>query len=629
MPFNGSGTYTLPAGNPVVTNTTISSTVHNNTMSDIATALSSVLVNDGQQVITGAQDFNGNELILDVDGDTTITADTDDEIDIKVGGADDFKILANILRALSGSSIETDTINETTSAAGVTIDSVVLKDGGITANGTVDFGGADIEDPGISKEVLVQTIPSIVEDRLATEWTGASGENAPVTICTEGDYIYVGLDISPAKVVKINRSTMVTDTVWTGASGENRAHHMIIEGDYLYVSLMTSPGKVIKIDKSDMTTDDTWTGGAGENIAKFMTSDGTNIYACLYISPAKVIKMDIATLTTQATWTGVSGIENFAQGIVYDGVNLYVGLDLQPFEIVQVDPSTMNTVTVPFADNPYQDSARTMYSGSVERAGQALSLSAGDVIKQVDLLLDSSGSPTGTATVNIRKSSDDSIVGALGTLDVSTVPGTVEWFRFTDEVTIAATETHYILIEYSGGDASNYIRLRYDSSNRTNGDHIHYNGSYTTATGTDASIHVYPNNKFYALDSLPETYGNHCLAHGKIYATTYDDPAKLLKINKEDMTQISALTFEAGEEQATMPFVAGDVGLIPLFVDPGIALLVNVDTMTRLGSWTGGTSESNFAQLGYDGRFTYIPAATGGAGKVIRKILEPVEETEI
>jgi len=33
-------------------------------------------------------DMNGNELILDVDGDTSITADTDDQIDFKVGGAD-------------------------------------------------------------------------------------------------------------------------------------------------------------------------------------------------------------------------------------------------------------------------------------------------------------------------------------------------------------------------------------------------------------------------------------------------------------------------------------------------------------------------------------------------------------
>ena len=33
-------------------------------------------------------DLNGNELILDVDGDTSLTADTDDQIDIRIGGSD-------------------------------------------------------------------------------------------------------------------------------------------------------------------------------------------------------------------------------------------------------------------------------------------------------------------------------------------------------------------------------------------------------------------------------------------------------------------------------------------------------------------------------------------------------------
>ena len=39
-------------------------------------------------------DLNGNEMILDADGDTTITADTDDQIDIKVAGSDKVQINA-------------------------------------------------------------------------------------------------------------------------------------------------------------------------------------------------------------------------------------------------------------------------------------------------------------------------------------------------------------------------------------------------------------------------------------------------------------------------------------------------------------------------------------------------------
>jgi hypothetical protein len=47
---DGSGTYVLPAGNPVSTGTTISSTWANATLSDIATALTNSLSKDGQTV---------------------------------------------------------------------------------------------------------------------------------------------------------------------------------------------------------------------------------------------------------------------------------------------------------------------------------------------------------------------------------------------------------------------------------------------------------------------------------------------------------------------------------------------------------------------------------------------------
>ena len=33
-------------------------------------------------------DVNGSEFVLDLDGDTSLTADTDDEVDIRVGGSD-------------------------------------------------------------------------------------------------------------------------------------------------------------------------------------------------------------------------------------------------------------------------------------------------------------------------------------------------------------------------------------------------------------------------------------------------------------------------------------------------------------------------------------------------------------
>jgi hypothetical protein len=62
MSRNGSGTYNLPAGNPVVTGTTISSTWANNTLSDIATAITGSVASDGQTTMTGALQMGGQKI---------------------------------------------------------------------------------------------------------------------------------------------------------------------------------------------------------------------------------------------------------------------------------------------------------------------------------------------------------------------------------------------------------------------------------------------------------------------------------------------------------------------------------------------------------------------------------------
>jgi len=71
MSRNGTGTYNLPAGNPVVTGTTISSTWANTTLTDIATALTGSLAADGQTPATGNLDMNSNKIVNLAAGSTT------------------------------------------------------------------------------------------------------------------------------------------------------------------------------------------------------------------------------------------------------------------------------------------------------------------------------------------------------------------------------------------------------------------------------------------------------------------------------------------------------------------------------------------------------------------------------
>jgi hypothetical protein len=62
VPYNGSGTFTLPAGNPVVTGTTISSVVNNNTNSDLANGLSNAITRNGQSPPTANLPMNAFKL---------------------------------------------------------------------------------------------------------------------------------------------------------------------------------------------------------------------------------------------------------------------------------------------------------------------------------------------------------------------------------------------------------------------------------------------------------------------------------------------------------------------------------------------------------------------------------------
>ncbi len=56
----------------------------------------------GQSITQTMTDLNGVELILDLDADTTITADTDDTIDIKIAGSDLYQFTASTFTAPAG-----------------------------------------------------------------------------------------------------------------------------------------------------------------------------------------------------------------------------------------------------------------------------------------------------------------------------------------------------------------------------------------------------------------------------------------------------------------------------------------------------------------------------------------------
>lgn len=128
MSRNGSGTYTLPAGNPVVTGTTISTTWANNTLNDIAATLTDSVAADGQTPMTGDLDLNSNKIV-------NLAAAT------LAGDAVEYAqlVAATSVVTITGGTINGATIGATTPASGrfTTLEST----GNTTVGGTLAVTG--------------------------------------------------------------------------------------------------------------------------------------------------------------------------------------------------------------------------------------------------------------------------------------------------------------------------------------------------------------------------------------------------------------------------------------------------------------------------------------------------------
>ena len=156
----------------------------------------------GQAVVQNLTDMNGVELILDADADTSITADSDDQIDIKIAGADDFQFTANTFTAQSGSTIAAQALTATTIA--VSNDGTIGSAGdadsmAISSAGVVTFSQAPVFPDGsiavvdLDIDGATDIGAAIVDADLFIIDDGAGGANKKVTASRLKTYAQSGL----------------------------------------------------------------------------------------------------------------------------------------------------------------------------------------------------------------------------------------------------------------------------------------------------------------------------------------------------------------------------------------------------------------------------------------------------
>lgn len=213
-------------------------------------------------------------------------------------------------------------------------------------------------------------------------WTGAAGQERCFALASDDTFIYAGLWITPAKVIKIDPATMTTVGVWTGAVGENKCSVVACQGGFVYASVaqvFPQPDKIIKINPATMTTVATWTAA---RLTGALISDETFLYCAVNTIPTTVEKVDPVTMATVGTWTGV--MWDVVGGLAYGDGNLFICLTRGAFpgniiNLLKVDPATMLTVATWTSTQPAEKTIESfLYDAGFVYIGE------GNLVEQVE-----------------------------------------------------------------------------------------------------------------------------------------------------------------------------------------------------------------------------------------------------
>lgn len=114
----------------------------------------------------------------------------------------------------------------------------------------------------------------------------------------------------------------------------------------------------------------------------------------------------------------------------------------------------------------------------------------GKEINTIEVWLGKSGNPTGNAIVGIWDSNRN-LIKQFGVIDVATMPNVIKKYTFKIDEPYRIKTNDYIGIYYNGGDVSNYIQVRIDTTNPFDGANSYrcrYSTSWTCSTDDDIAM---------------------------------------------------------------------------------------------------------------------------------------------
>jgi hypothetical protein len=224
-----------------------------------------------------------------------------------------------------------------------------------------------------------------------------------------------------------------------------------------------------------------------------------------------------------------------------------------------------------------------LYSGGKTRYGERLNSWPASVITAITFKLYNTGGCGGPLSCTVRKVSDDSLLGTIGSMDASGVPDGGDYNSVTfnsTPVIVPAAQDIRIQLEYSGGDSGHYIQVHAGA-----GPH---NGTYYDGSITDGYFYdpQWYNLTYYSLG------GNG--GGGGAYS----------KLNTYAVTPGNNYTCYVGAGGVT----TGQAGVDSYFVDVATCLAKGGTNPT------GGAKASCVGDVKYSGGDGYITGVADGGG---------------